>query len=169
MKKLLLIFAVTVIATASLHAQSSKPVFSIGVEPALPIGKFKDLGYNFGIGGSLQGEIKVANDLGLTLNAGYMNYSAKDITIGGSTVNGGSFGVVPVLGGVKYYVSPKVYAHGQLGAAIGTSSGSSTSFAYTPGIGFMLSKNFDVLLKYVGYSRKGENLNSIGARLAYSF
>jgi hypothetical protein len=73
------------------------------------------------------------------------------------------------LAGVKYYFSPKVYAHGQLGAGFGTSSGSGTSFVYTPGVGFHLSNSVDLLVKYVGYSRSGNTLSSIGARLAYNF
>ncbi|MEP6594496.1 MAG: hypothetical protein ABJA71_01065, partial [Ginsengibacter sp.] len=118
---------------------------------------------------SLQGEYLPSVDLGLTLNAGYINYSAKDVTLGGVTYKGGSFGIVPVLAGVKYYFSPKAYAHGQLGAGFGTSSGSGTSFIYTPGVGFEISNAIDLLIKYVGYSQNGGNLNSIGARLAYNF
>lgn len=172
MKKLILAFAVVAISIMTAKAQendSKQLMFSIGVEPALPIGDFNDAGYTFGIGGSLQGEYKVANDFGLTLNAGYMDYSAKDITVGGTTFNGGSFGVVPVLAGFKYYFSPKVYGHGQLGVAIGTSKGSSSEFAYSPGIGFMLSRNFDILLKYQAYAESGTTLGTIAARLAYNF
>ncbi len=176
MKKLLSIITITVITAFSFKAQaqksemSSKPVmFSIGVEPSLPIGKFHDAGYNFGIGGSLQVEDKVASELGLTLNAGYMHYSAKDITLGGVTVNGGGFDLIPVMAGAKYHFTPMVYAHGQLGAAFSTTSGGGTSFAYSPGVGFMVSKNFDILLKYQAYSRSGSTSNTIGARLAYSF
>ncbi|MEP6584818.1 MAG: outer membrane beta-barrel protein [Ginsengibacter sp.] len=172
MKKLLLAIAVIAISTMTTQAQdnSLKELrFSIGVEPSLPIGDFNDAGYNFGIGGSVQGEYKVADDFGLTLNAGYINYSAKDITVGGVNYNGGSFGIVPVLAGFKYYFSPKVYGHGQLGIGIGTSKGASSEFAYSPGIGFMLSRNFDILLKYLAYSANGGTLGSIGARVAYNF
>ncbi|MEO6639032.1 MAG: hypothetical protein ABIN25_12200, partial [Ginsengibacter sp.] len=144
MKKVILALSLFFILMVKVNAQGQIR-FSIGVEPSLPIGDFHDAGYNFGIGGSLQGEYKVADDLGLTLNVGYMNYSAKDITVGGVTFNGGSFGVAPVLGGFKYYFSPKMYGHGQLGVGIGTSKGAGTSFAYSPGIGFMLSNNVDIL------------------------
>lgn len=174
MKRLLFAFAAIMLTATAANAQektsmSAKPViFSIGVEPSLPIGKFGDA-YSFGIGGSLQAEYKVAEDLGLTLNAGYINYSGKDYTIGNTTYKGGSSGIVPVMAGAKYYFSPKVYGHGQLGVGIGTSKGATSSFAYSPGVGFMLSRNFDVLFKYVGYSQKGGSSNTIGARLAYNF
>lgn len=171
MKKVFLVLSVITLTITSLKAQNgtSTPInFSIGLEASLPIGDFADL-YGFGIGGSLQGEYKPSDDLGLTLNAGYINYSGKKITFGGVTIDAGNFGIVPVLAGVKYYFSPKVYGHGQLGAGFGTSSGAGTSFAYTPGVGFILSKNIDLLVKYVAYSKNKETLSSIGARLAYNF
>ena len=165
MKKLFLALIVITIVIPSVKAQSgistSSIKFSIGVEPSLPIGDFNDAGYNFGIGASLQGEYKPADDLGLTLNAGYISYSAKD--------DGDNFGIIPTLAGVKYYFSPKVYAHGQLGAGFGTQTGSGTFFVYTPGVGFYISNSVDLLVKFAGYSKSGGTLNSIGARLAYNF
>jgi hypothetical protein len=163
MKKLFFVLAVLMIGVTTVKAQNtmSSVKFSIGVEPSLPIGDFSDAGYNFGIGGSLQGEYKPASDLGLTLNAGYINYSAEG--------NGGNYGLIPVLAGVKYYFTPKVYGHGQLGAGFGTQSGSGTSFVYSPGIGAYISDKVDLLVKFVGNSQNGINLNSIGARLAYNF
>jgi hypothetical protein len=170
MKKLLLA-SIIVLTFASVNAQDKGMSsvggiqFSIGVEPSLPIGDFADF-YNFGIGGSLQGEYKASSDLGITLNAGYLTYSAK-------TFNGfkpDAYGIVPVMAGFKYYFSPKVYGHGQLGVSIGTSSGATSNFTYSPGIGFYISNNVDLLLKYVGISGSGgASLNSIGARLAYNF
>jgi hypothetical protein len=172
MKKVLLALTVAIFLITSLNAQkrtSATPIiFSLGIEPAIPIGNFQDV-YSFGIGASLQGEYNPADDLGLTLNTGYINYSGKNITFGGVTIDAGNFGVIPFLAGVKYYFSEKVYGHGQLGAAFSTSSGGGTSFAYTPGVGFILSKNIDVLVKYVAYSKNSETLSSIAARLAYNF
>ena len=174
MKKLILasIIALTV---ASVNAQEkvmssgNSIIFSIGVEPSLPIGDFKDIGYNFGIGGSLQGEYKAAEDFGITLNAGYLNYSGKDDFLGTSIKF--NTGLVPILAGFKYYFTPKVYGHGQLGISIFTDSGSGSFFTYSPGVGFYVSDAIDILIKYTGISggKGGGNLNSIGARLAYNF
>jgi hypothetical protein len=171
MKKLFLALTILTIGATSLMAQNgtSTPInFSIGAEASLPIGNFQDV-YSFGLGATLQGEYKPANELGLTLNAGYINYFGKNISFGGVTIDAGDFGVIPFLAGVKFYFSPKLYGHGQLGAAFSTTSGGGTSFAYTPGVGFILSKNVDVLVKFVGYSQNGSTLNSLGARLAYNF
>jgi hypothetical protein len=169
MKKLLLA-SIIVLTVASVNAQDKAMStgggiqFSIGVEPSLPIGDFNTL-YNFGIGGSLQGEYKASSDLGITLNAGYLTYSGKTI----SGFKFPAYSIVPVMAGFKYYFSPKVYGHGQLGVSIGTSSGATSNFTYSPGIGFYISNNVDLLLKYTGISASGGSFNSIGARLAYNF
>ena len=174
MKKLLLA-TIILLTVASVKAQNKgmssdgSIQFSIGVEPSLPIGDFHTIGYTFGIGGSLQGEYKASSDLGITLSAGYITYSAKDITVSGFTFKAPSYGIVPVLAGFKYYFSPKVYGHGQLGVSIGTSSGATSNFTYSPGIGFYVSNNIDLLLKFTGISGNGGSLNSVGARLAYNF
>ncbi len=165
MKKLLLLFAVVVASTACLKAQDKPVTFSIGVEGLLPVGDFGN-SYNFGIGGTVQGEYKPADDLGLTVNAGYLTFSGKTLRIIGKVP---SFGLIPVLGGVKYYFSPKVYGHGQLGVAFGTDKGDGSLFAYSPGVGFILSDNIDAEVKYLGLSKNSNNLNSVGLRLAYNF
>src|SRR5690349_3300109 len=49
-------------------------IWSIGIEPSMPIGHFHDLA-NFGFGASVQGEIKASRNLGITINGGYIAYS----------------------------------------------------------------------------------------------
>ncbi len=137
--------------------------FSIGLEAGLPVGENGKI-YSSLIGGSLQYEIRPASDLGLTANAGYLNYNIKS-KFGGH----GSVGFVPLLAGVKYYFTPGAFFHAQLGAAIGTKSGQGTSFAYSPGIGFNLSRNLDAEVKYMGISNKGGTIPNVGVRVAYNF
>lgn len=169
MKKLFLVLIIAAIATtANAQVTGNKPIlFSLGLEGALPVGDFGDF-WSFGIGGTAQGEYKAAEDLGITLNAGYITYSGKEL----SGVKVPSFGLIPVLGGVKYYFGGGAYAHGQLGVGIGTDEGQGSSFMYSPGIGYMFAPGFDGLLKYVGLGNEGDNTgsrNSIGLRLAYNF
>ena len=170
MKKLFLAFAAITMTAASVNAQGGTS-FSIGLEGAVPMGDFNKLGYKFGIGGSAQVDYKVASDMALTLNVGYLNHSAN-------TTPKAHFSVIPVMGGVKYWFSPKVYGHAQLGAAFnsykisntsGGASSTSTGFAYSPGIGFNISNNIDLLIKYFGNSVNGGSFSSLGARLAYTF
>ncbi len=174
MKKVFFITALTVASFAGFaqddKKEASKPfTFSVGVEGALPLGDFGDT-YNFGIGGSIQGDYKVADELAITLNVGYISYSGKSITVlpGFPTVKVDALGLVPVLAGIKYWFSPNVYGSGQLGLSFATGSGSGSNFTYAPGIGFQVQK-FDFLLKYTGISGDGSSLNSIGLRAAYNF
>jgi opacity protein-like surface antigen len=173
MKKIILAFSVLgVIATANAQKKIANATsFSIGVEAGLPVGDFNDAGYNFGIGGSAQVDHKIATDAALTLNVGYLNYANKSSSIDYH------FSVIPVLAGVKYWFSPKVYGSAQLGAAFNSTkisnsnSGSSTStgFAYSPGIGINLTNSIDLLVKYFGNSVNSSTISNFGVRLAYNF
>ena len=62
-----------------------------------------------------------------------------------------------------------MYGSGQLGISFSTESGGGSLFTYAPGIGFKVSKNFDILAKYTGMSKNGNSLNEVGVRLAYGF
>ncbi len=167
MKKLCVALAIIAITT-SVNAQESsrsKPIlFSLGLEGALPLGDFGE-SHDFGFGGSLQGEYKAADDLGITLNAGYLTFSKESNTVK-------SFGLIPVLAGAKYYFGGGAYAHGQLGAGFGTDEGDGVNFMYSPGLGYMFARGFDAELKYVGIGNSGEDTGSanfLGLRLAYNF
>jgi opacity protein-like surface antigen len=169
MKKLFVAFIAITFITTTVNAQGGTN-FSIGLEGTVPMGKFNDLGYKLGIGGSLQVDHKVASDMALTLNAGYITHNNKNST---PTYR---FNVIPLLGGIKYWFSPKVYGSAQLGAAfnsvkVNNTSGNSTStgFAYSPGIGFNVANSIDILVKYFGNSVDNVAFSSIGARIAYTF
>ena len=175
MKKLFFISAIALISFAT-NAQSKKQAssggtsFSLGLEAGIPIGQYPkgfSNPFSFVLGGSLQLEQHVAPDLGLTLSGGYLSYSVKSDYRAITGRN--SSGIIPLLAGVKYYFSPGVYGHGQLGAAFATAQGGGTSFAYSPGIGFNISPNLDAELKYTGISNKAATLGSVGIRLAYNF
>lgn len=136
--------------------------FSIGLEAGLPVG-VNGKPYSSILGGSLQYEYMPANDFGITLSGGYLNYTFK------SSYGGGSIGFVPLLAGVKYYFTPGIFFHGQLGAAIGTSRGQGTNFAYAPGIGFVITPQIDAELKYMGISNSVGTIGDAGVRIAYNF
>jgi hypothetical protein len=136
--------------------------FSIGLEAGIPVGE-NGKPYSSVIGGSLQYEIMPDKDLGITLSAGYLRYTFK------SSYGGGGAGFVPLLAGVKYYFTPAVFFHAQLGAAAGTKNGQGTSFAYSPGAGFKFTSDIDAELKYMGISNSGGSLNDVGIRIAYNF
>jgi len=190
------VFIVTIIALVGngLLAQESysgnsstagnKFKWSIGAEPSVPVGHFHDLS-SFGIGGSFQGEY-MAGKVGLTLNAGYVDYFGKTV----DTISYSDFKYWPVMGGAKLYMKGKTYIHGQLGAGFGE-KGLGTSFWYGAGIGWDIARAWDLEVKYTGWKQNtvntenngygggtggggggggyGGHYSTIGARLAYAF
>jgi hypothetical protein len=153
-------------------------IWSIGIEPSVPVGNFNKHS-GFGLGGSVQGECKPTRMLGITVNAGYLNYF-------GTTADGTSyddFQYWPVMGGVKLYMGEMAYIHGQAGVGFGMED-LGNDFWYGGGVGLNLTKAFDVEVKYTGwdqnevgngeigsngYNGYGGHYSTIGLRLAYSF
>ena len=81
----------------------------------------------------------------------------------------GSDGFVPVMAGIKYNFTEKVFAAGQLGLMFSTASGGGSAFTYSPGVGYQISSNISALVKYTGWSKNSVNGSMVGLRLAYSF
>jgi hypothetical protein len=164
MKKVLFTLMVLSGFAMSSFAQSNDGgKVSIGIEAGLPVGDASN-GYNFVIGGSLKYEQPIADALAFTLTAGYSSFQGK--TVAGFKVPAAGF--VPVKAGLKVGFSDAFYGEAQLGAAFSTQSGGGTAFAYSPGIGYKLSSNVDLGVRYEAWSHNG-TLSQVAARLAYSF
>jgi hypothetical protein len=169
MKKLVLIVVIA-FASASSFAQDTEKknvVISVGAELAAPVGNLGDAS-SFGLGATAQLEYMATSNVGLTLNAGYINYFGKDYTLPGyGTQKYESLGQIPVLAGARYYFIKDIYISGQLGFSSFTKD-RGTGFSYAPGIGIKFSV-LDATLKYLGTSRDGGSLSNVGLRIAYSF
>lgn len=172
MKKIIFVFAAAVFSVAaksqdSLNAYADKNInnvnsenptldktfiWSIGIEPSMPVGHFHDLA-GFGFGGSVQGEIKTSRNVGLTINAGYLAYSGKTV----DTISYPNFKYWPVMGGLKVYLG-KAYLHGQAGAGFGE-DGLGTSFWYGAGVGINFTKRIDAEFKYAGWKQNEVSSN----------
>ena len=168
MKKIILSMAAVVLA-GGLMAQENR--FSAGLELALPMGDFGEYA-GFGFGVSLGYELPVGDNLGIIAQAGYINFSAKDITVdlgplGSVTAEGVSTGAIPIQIGAKYYFSDN-----QEGAYLGlltgvhmlSSEGSDgvTNFGVAPLIGFMVTENIDIALRYQMLFDKVETVSISG-------
>lgn len=129
-------------------------IWSIGVEPSIPLGSFKDYS-GFGLGGSLQGEYKPGKRVGITVNAGYIDYFGKTV----NDVNYPDFKYWPVMGGLKLYLSNMFYIHGQAGPGFGT-NGLGTSFWYGGGLGFNIGRAVDAEIKYTGWKQNEVSMAS---------
>jgi hypothetical protein len=162
MKKVFLIFALTAFSFSGFSQKNDKSTkFSVGGELGLPVG---DVGLytSLAIGFSGQLDYNVAENIDLTLNTGFTKLLGKDGVDGWS--------IIPILGGAKYHFSDKVYGSAQLGISILKDSDASLNgFTFAPGVGYKISDNIDLLLKYTSISIAGGSVNWIGVRAAYSF
>lgn len=177
MRKFKFIFVLSVVLV-SLKAQAQNaPNLGIGAEIGLPSGNFTSL-TGIGLGASLKFDLPVSENLGITLNGGYMNFFGKRNQI----MNIKDLTYLPVKAGLKYQLSETFYAEGQVGTALALNDGQKTLFVWSPGIGnvFRLpGKNkLDLGIRYEVWTGKNDNLiilntsNSkgfVGIRFAYVF
>ncbi len=158
MKKIILAIAIVAFTTIGAQAQDAKPTtLSIAANVGIPT----STGLSFAYGADLQADFGVAESTKITASAGYEGYSWK----GG----GGSSGIIPLLAGAKFGIGEKLYGHAQLGYALSTTKGGGGAFAYAPSIGYNVSSNLDIALKYLASSKNSSTLGSLNLRLAYSF
>ena len=161
MKKLLFGVALITLTATLANAQTN---FSI----AGNIGYGTSSGYTLVAGADLQADIAAGSGLKITASAGYesfsykFNFGAPIGTIKGST------GFIPLLAGAKFNLSTNLYGHAQVGYSFSTVSGGGGAFTYAPSIGYMISPNLDLAVKYIGLSNGG-TVGGIVARIAYVF
>jgi hypothetical protein len=160
MKKLILAFAIIAFATVGAHAQDGRPTtLSIAANVGIPTTQ----GYSLAYGADFQADFAVAPTTKITGSLGYEGYSWK---------GGGSSGIVPILAGAKFFFGEtgKMYGHAQIGYAAYTGKGSTGgAFAYAPSIGYYVSPNLDIALKYLASSKESYTLGSMNLRFAYNF
>ena len=185
MKKAFLTVAICFAGLAT-FAQS-RPLgseLSIGAEGALPLNGFRledgqgvksDKISNFGLGGTVKYAYNFDETIAVTLQSGYIYFFGKDL--GGGKIN---LSQIPIKAGVRYSMG-QFYVEPQLGVgfykpSIKITSGTSTTvnfdsysaFTYAGNIGVLASQNFDISLRYEGWSKNG-SAGFLGLRLAYVF
>lgn len=136
---------------------------SIGLDEGIPTADLSKYS-SFVMGASLQGEYLVLKELGITLSANYLYFLGKD--------GGDGLSMLPALGGLNFYITPRVFLSGQLGASwyIGKDSDHDTYFTYAQGIGFQASKRISLLAKYEGINvGPSKTYSFAGLRVAYKF
>lgn len=177
MKKILLAITLCAIFTLSATAQNkmnytSKPDttnqmknrfgLSIGIDEGIPVGNVSKYS-SFVMGASIQGEYHALKALGITLSANYLYFLGKD--------GGTGLSFIPVMGGINFYITPKIYLAGQLGPSfyVGKDSESKVYLTYAQGIGFRASNRISLLAKYEGVNVAASKTYSFaGLRIAYN-
>lgn len=149
---------------------------SVGPEVGLPIGDFSN-NYGWMLGGTVQGELPIAKNLYVLLNAGYNNFFVKDGKIPDQDIR-----TIPVRAGFKYFFVPNLlYVSAEAGASFLVNkddllANKSTAFVYAPTVGVLLplaKKNYlDIGFRFQGngsFYDNGSYTNFLGLRVAYSF
>lgn len=177
MKKTRFILTVLVglFTMTSLHAQIRERNYStstlgLGVDFALPTGKFNDK-VNFGAGGSLLFMYPISESFSITGNVGYIRF------IGEKVLKNIRYreGYVPIKAGARAFLFDNFFGSAELGAAISTANGNGngTAFIYTPGVGLQLPMpkdgSLDIGLRYENWYRTSGTRSFIGARVGYNF
>jgi hypothetical protein len=179
MKKVLVLCLVALFMVGLSNAQTNKLKFGAGAYIGLPLGSFGDVA-SIGFGGIVQAEMDLAPQIVGTATAGYLSFSGK-------TVNGvklGSWSVVPILVGGKYFFTPMIYGAVQIGLNFVSSSAtasyfnpftgttttvsasaSSTEFGFNFGVGYEM-KPIDFLVKYGTF---GSGTGNISLTALYKF
>ena len=161
--------------------------YSIGVDAGIPTGTFNN-GFKWNLGGSLQADIPVADQLFFTVNAGYNNVFGETIDLVNGTTTTSvkipNLQLLPVKAGLKFFPVSNFYIQGEAGAAFLLNkkdffNDKSVAFVYAPQIGVQFpvsaSGNFiDAGIRYEGttkYSSASDasKVNFVGLRLAYGF
>jgi hypothetical protein len=177
----------TTTTTTKTSASSNGVILSIGVDAGIPTGKLSD-SYNWNIGGSVQAALPIAQNLFVTLNAGYNSIQGKnDVRVltpnGALNVDVTNIQLLPVKAGLKYFVVPNFYVQGEAGAAFALNKSDvgfdkSAAFIYAPQIGYQFAlggKRFiDAGVRYEASTKFNSNVddskvNFFGLHVAYAF
>lgn len=148
---------------------------SVGADGGIPVGSL-NTGYNWSLGGSVQGDFPILKDqLYATLNGGYNTIFA------GSQYNIPDIHLIPVKAGLKYFIVKQVYVQGEAGVSFLTDRNSlnankSAAFVYAPQAGVLLNvggKNYiDAGFRFESNQKffdGGTTSNFLAVRVAYAF
>jgi len=173
--------AQTTTTTSTSTTTASGVRFSIGVDAGLPTGKLSD-SYNWNLGGSVQADIPVANQLFVTVNAGYDNiFGKKDID--GTTLSAPNIQLLPVKAGLKFFPVSNFYIQADAGAAFALNKSdvgytNTAAFIYAPQIGYQFQLGggnyIDAGVRYEASTKFNSDVddskvNFVGLRVAYGF
>ncbi len=151
---------------------------SVGVETGIPTGKLNDT-HGWNLGGSVQADIPVAEQLFVTVNAGYNNIFGK--TVG--PVDFTNIQLLPVKGGLKFFPASNFYIQGEAGAGFALNKkdvgfDKSAAFIWAPQVGIQFpvgNKSYlDAGIRYEASTKfnsafSDSKVNFLGLRLAYAF
>jgi hypothetical protein len=155
------------ISTLLIKVNAQQATIGFGPEVSLPSGNSSNISA-VGLGGFVKAEIDISAKLALTAQGSLTSFLGKKFFgVKTSTIT-----YVPVKAGLKYYTSPDFYFEGQLGASMPINAKTTTSFAWSPGLGAYINKRdathkLDLGLRYESWT--SSKFNFITLRVGYLF
>lgn len=171
MKRLMLISLLIAFSLAADAQDRKDKVISLSaaLEAGLPIGRFAD-SHGFGIGAALQGAYCLTDRACLTLGAGYLTYPGKTLDSGILSKKYDAFNTAPLMAGLQYGLTDKIYAQGQVGISFLSADDSGQSeFTWSLGLGYKITGRIDLGIKYISIATPADPTRSMGFRIAYNF
>ncbi len=149
MKKIFVLILIVMLVVSNLKAQSKKTFFSIGPELSIPT--FSEISGS-GIGGGISIEHFFSKRIDGNLTISLVHFSNNVFNFNKSDTLKG-FSVLPVLPGLKYFITERLYAGGAAGMVIGIHHAAS-HFALSPEIGLLFpvsaKAKIDIGAKLIG-------------------
>ena len=179
MKTTYTLISLLTMLTPILHAQHKAfpaSELSIGPEYAIPIGAFReskpaydiiDLGYNYGIGGSVKYLLRLNEYYGLSLLTGLVRYHPKTSPLGGAP----GFTAIPVQVGANFRYR-SLFAEPQFGFTYFSNKqifyqSGSTTYGLTAGA--YITKQISLSANYERWNKGGFAASHLGIGIAYTF
>ena len=171
MKKVTLVILICFgcfVLSAQTHLKRSAGTsdYSVGLDVGLPTG-IANLVYSLGLGLNGQMYKPLTDKFGLTGSVGYQILLGKKFS--GSEFKVPTVGLIPLLVGGKYEFTPSLFGMGEIGVAIGVSNATGSNFMYSPSIGYNVSQNVDLSLKYKSIVGSGASVSQLALRVGYNF
>lgn len=178
MKKLILGVATAVALMFAVQANAQENFGSAGLELAIPVGDFGK-STNFGFGVSGQYEYGFNKNIAFNVNAGVIFYLTESEYY--------SFTHIPIQVGARYYLDQQregLFFGVRAGVHIGISSfddidtgfgviegasDSNTNFSFAPEVGYFLTEDISLALRYQIIVGDGNSIGYLGLRAAYNF
>lgn len=173
MKKLLF-FTAVIFATVSVQAQKTVTTpRGTKFEIAANVGSSTAAEYKMAYGADIEADFPVSTHANITGSLGYEHFHWE---VAGNSFSGNT-NQIPILAGLKYFLSTYFYAHGQIGYSLkgNTSSTQSNQLGFTNdnSLAYALSLGYnpgswDIGVKYLATRPGGSDLGGVVLRVAYS-
>ncbi|MFD1096192.1 hypothetical protein [Salegentibacter chungangensis] len=156
MKKLLLVFAFTLLGVTSSFSQGS---WNFGVNGGIPVGDVEEF-TTFHLGTDIAYRFSFADMFEVGPMVGYSHYFGDEVTVAGATFDYDDIQFLPVAASARLNFVELFYLGADLGYAVGINDGNDGGFYYRPLVGVDLGL-LGINVSYSGVSMDGGSVASV--------